>query len=236
MRPLNASEMKTAHLCMITAHRERSYVQETTGAILAQLEHDGLGSRLTLSINVVSGWDRIDNPLAFPLEHRAMASGTDCLTNEDTDPLPPCGVRQQGLDVANALTACHRRVPGTDWVILMEDDFMPCDHALTGVLETLDTLDPHKIKFARFTQGNGVVAFPQGNVLRYTQSILDNIGTIPCDRVLLEPWSLDSDYVFPRHLFKHIGAVSTIGYRNKEEYVREYSSLRDNECGNEIRV
>ena len=234
--PFNARS--TAHLCMITAPRKHAYVLETSRAILSQITETGLGSRVTLSINVAgSAADVIDSPLAAALENRALATGPDCLTNEDTDPLPPCGVRQQGLDVANALATCQRRNPGVDWIVLLEDDFMPCDnHTLARLLDTLDTLDPRTTKFARFTQGGGGVAFPSAHALLYTQSILHHIASMPHDRVLLEPWSAEKDYVFAKHLFKHIGSVSTIGYRNTQEYVREYSRLRDNECGDQISV
>jgi len=239
--PVAASKTQSItkmHLCMISAPRESAnYVLETSSAILAQIEKNGLASRVELSINTATP-DVIDGVLpAFPLKNRILAIGPDCLTKEDTDPLPPCGVRQQGLDVANALTACHNRQPGADWIVLLEDDFMPCDnHTLTVLIDTLDSLDPHKTKFARFTQGGGVVAFPAGKVLAYARSVMDHIMTKPCDRVLLEEWSTETDFVFGQHLFKHIGSVSTIGYRNQAEFVRQYSELRGNECGSEIRV
>ncbi len=226
-------------MCMITAPRDRQYVLQTLSAVHAQIKESALESRLTLSLNVAhNGPDFVfHHPLATPLVDRTLATGPDCVTNEDTDPLPPCGVRQQGLDVANALAACHRKNPAVDWLILFEDDFMPCDNqALASLLDVLDQLDPHNTKFARFTQGSGGVAFPSRNVLLYTQSILDHILTKPYDRVLLEPWSLDSDYVFPRHLFKHIGSVSTMKYRNTDQYLKKYARLRDNECGSEIKV
>ncbi len=234
-----SSSSSTAHMCMITAPRDRQYVLQTLSAVEAQIKESALESRLTLSLNVAHNGPNflLHHPLATPLVDRTLATGPDCVTNEDTDPLPPCGVRQQGLDVANALAACHCRNPAVDWLILFEDDFMPCgNQTLTSLLNTLDTLDPHKTKFARFTQGSGGVAFPSRNVPLYTQSVLHHIPTTPYDRVLLEPWSLDSDYVFPRHLFKHIGRVSTMKYRNTDKYVKKFARLRDNECGSEIKV
>ena len=223
---------------MVSAAREgTSYVLETSGAILAQLENEGLASRVELSINTATSGVIDSRFPVFPLKYRILAIGPDCLTKEDTDPLPPCGVRQQGMDVANALTACHNRQPGADWIVLLEDDFMPCDnHTLAVLMDTLNSLNPHKTKFARFTQGGGVVAFPAGKVLAYAKSVMDHILIKPCDRVLLEGWSTDKDFVFGRHLFKHIGTVSTIGYRNQAEFVHQYSGLRENECGTDIRV
>ncbi len=151
-------------------------------------------------------------------------------------------VRQQGLDVANALSACYQRTnPDTNWIILimMGDDFMPCENARTGLMHT-HTLDPLETKFAGFTQGSGGVAFSVDNVMLYVQSKLDNIGTTPYDGVLRLPWSPKADFVFTKHFFRHVGNVSTIGYRNNAEcdtqYVRQYSGLRDNKCGDEIRV
>ena len=242
---INQSDTKQhqVHICMITAYRkDHSYVQETSKELLAQITHNQQGARVTLSINS-AGIVLADNPFAVALENRVIDHGPDCATprqnHEDTgDPLPPCAVRQQGLDVANALSACYHRVDhvSTDWIILMEDDFMPCEDALTGVLKTLDGLKPMETKFARFTQGGGVVAFPVDNVLLYALSIMDNIATTPHDRILVLPWSPKPDFVFTRHLFKHVGNVSTIEYRNDLEFTRQYAGLRDNSCGEEIRV
>ena len=237
MTTFNDTRTHMVHICMITAYREHSYVQDTSKEILSQIKQDGLRGRVTLSIN--SAGIVVDNPLAISLENRVIDHGKDCLNpHEDTDPLPPCAVRQQGLDVANALSACYHRVnhDNTNWIIMMEDDFMPCEHAFRELLDTLDGLNTLKTKFARFTQGGEVVAFPLENVLLYALSIMENIATSPHDRILLLPWSSQADVVFNRHLFKHIGNVSTIMYRNDLEYVRQYSGLRDNSCGDVIQV
>jgi hypothetical protein len=230
------AKQSTVHVCMLTAHREHAYVEDTSNAVSAQIEEYKLQSRVSFSINVAGA--RLsdagiynNNPLATLLQNRVLVNGPDCHHGD-----PPCEVRQQGLDVANALTSCSEKNPGVDWIILLEDDFMPCDHALTGLIDTLDTLDLGNNKFARFTQGAGGVAFPRENVPLYASRVLDNIETKPCDWVLLEGWSSKPDYVFERHLFQHIGSVSTIGYRNEQGYVREYAGLRDNSCGDVIRV
>ena len=65
---------------------------------------------------------------------------------------------QQGLDVANALESCHSSHPSVDWIILLEDDFLPCEDALPRLFQILEVIDPNENKFVRFTHGSGGVA------------------------------------------------------------------------------
>ena len=228
-----------AHICMITAYREHPYVQETSDAILEQLASLPSPSDVSLSIIVASSglsqaW--IDSPFAQIMHDREIANGTDCETNQDTDPLPSYRVRQQGLDVANALESCHSSHPSVDWIILLEDDFLPCKDALPRLLQILQAMDPSSTKFARFTQGSGGVAFPTANVPLYVQDVRKNIRDKPYDHVLLEPWSSQPDVVLPIHLFLHVGRVSTIERRNTPEYRQEFAAIRDNACGDAITI
>ena len=92
------------------------------------------------------------------------------------------------------------------------------------------------LKFVRFTQGCGGVAFPRDSVPTYAQYIKNHNSEMPHDRALVMPWSALPDIVLPTHLFKHVGAVSTIAYRNSEAFAAQYASIRDNECGTPITV
>ena len=216
----------SAHICMITAPREPAYVEETSVVVAAQLPAHGA---VSFSVNSVTSLSNRQRPIGCDSEEDSRSGGEDGL--------PLCKVQQQGLDVAATLERCLAAHPGVDWIILLEDDFMPCDStALAGLMATLDTLDPLQTKFARFTQGSGGVAFPSGNVQRYAASVRAHIATQPYDRVLLEAWARQADFVFERHLFRHIGRVSTLAYRNSAAYLRDNGWLRDNECGGPIRV
>ena len=232
---------KSIHFCVITSYREQPYVQETSDALLAQILAV-FPRRVTMSINVAAGAlpeAKIVSPFAKLLENREMATGEDCTTNASIDPLPSCRVRQQGLDVANALESCYNKTVNedlTNWILLLEDDFMPCENALEGLLKILDTLDPTNNKFARFTQGSGGVAFPKANIPLYTRNVREHILEQPYDHVLLNAWSNNQDFVFPVHLFHHIGDVSSIAYRNSPEYRTEFAGIRDNTCGSPITV
>jgi hypothetical protein len=222
------------HICMITSPRTTQYVQVTSDALIAQMAP--LQHRLSLSITAADPLPAFSSPWITELQERQLATGPDCGTDQATDPLPPCKVRQQGLDVAGALDACHTSHPEATWILLMEDDFMPCDNSLKGMLAVLSDLDPSEIKFARFAQGNGAVAFPRENIPLYTQSVRTNLATQPCDRVLLEHWSDKPDFVHDLHLFRHIGRVSTFEYRNSRHYQQENAAIRDNACGAPITV
>lgn len=231
-----------SHICMITSHRKTAYVQDTATAILAQLTQLPAATAMTMSIVVAA--DSLASlgggalvRYARKLQPRQLTS--DCLTQEeDTDPLPPCRVRQQGLDVVGALEMCRDENPGAAWIVLLEDDFAPCgDGALAELAQTLGGIDPATVKFVRFTQGGGGVAFPRGSVPPYARSVREHIGEVPHDRALSAlQWSQLPDHVLPMHLFKHVGRVSTIDYRNSDAYTLRYASIRDNECGSPIAV
>ena len=235
-RPVPAED---AHMCMITSFRAQPYVKETSDAILSQIEAYSLQENITLSIGLAAPamYDTgAPASLVSLIPDRQIATGGDCATNEDNGVTPPCKVRQQGLDVAGALESCHASNPSARWIVLLEDDFAACDNALPRLLQTLGSLDPGENKFARFTQGGGGVAFPRENVPLYIKSVRDNILDKPCDRVLLEPWCDKQDFVFPNHLFRHVGRVSTVESRNSPEYREQYAGIRDNVCGEAIAV
>ena len=214
---------------MVTSPREPEYVQNTSLAMLKLVVP--YPYRLTFTV-ITTGPE--STPSYRQLQPRELADCNE--TDQDTDPLPSCKVQQQALDVAGALDMCHKNFPLADWILLMEDDFMPCEGALDKLLAVLRSLDPGQTKFARFTQGGGVVAFPRANVPLYTQSVRLHRQTQPCDRVLLLPWSDRPDFVHTTHLFQHIGLVSTIPDRNSPEYLAANSGIRDNSCGAPITV
>jgi len=224
-------------LCMLSSYREVSYVQDTATAILQQI--DDVPGKYSLKIVTT---DDVALPeslqsYAIQMTDRLYATGSDCETGEDTDPLPPCKVRQQSLDVVVGLRRCQAASGGGGWIVLMEDDFKPCPNAMREMASVLlGQLDQPGTKFARFTQGGGVVAFPADKVLLYAESLMSQVEYKPCDWVLTGQWDSGQDYVHPVFLFKHIGGVSTIQYRNKEDYRRAYSWLRDNECSDTVKI
>jgi hypothetical protein len=213
------------NICMITSFREHSYVQQKSAAL--RLQAAAYPERVSMSITVTD---------AKPMHNRWIATGPDCENNTDIDPLPTCIVRQQGLDVSSTLQACYSKQTTSDWIILMEDDFMPCEHAVQHLLETLDTLALLNTKFARFTQRSGGVAFPRSMVPLYIKSVRGNLMTQPLDHVLLNPWSDKKDFVFPVHLFQHIGDIFTIPARNSKSYKSAFKGIRENKCGTIISV
>ena len=219
--------LASTHVCMLTSSRAVQYVDKTAPEVLSQLRSENF--TLIDADNTCP-----EHLLPIPLQPRLYAHGRDCETGEDTDPLPPCRVRQQSLDVAVSLRICLS-LNLADWILFLEDDFLPCEGGIQTILSVLQTL-PLTTKFARFTQGGGAVAFPRQNALAYSKYLLDHYTTVPCDLALPNPWAAGPDYVHSVHTLKHIGKVSTIGYRNAEEYRRLYSGLRDNECGMPIEM
>ncbi len=113
---------------------------------------------------------------------------------------------------------------------------MPCDQSLSNLSKTLASLNPASTKFARFSQGSGVVAFPSENVPLYVGRVRAQIHLDPYDRVLIAHWTDKPDFVALKHFFYHIGKVSTITSRNTPEYRKLYSSIRDNTCNTRVSV
>ena len=217
------SEEDFAHMCIVTSPRETPYVQDTAAATLAQLPAG-------FSMSVVSMDDNDDIPDGI-LVRRLRRIAANC-----TDADPPCSVRQQGLDIVNALELCHTERPHAQWIVLLEDDFAPCgDGALKELRQSLLSVST-QLKFVRFTQGGGGIAFQRESVPPYARYVREHNDEMPHDRALIMPWSALPDMVLPTHLFKHIGAVSTIAYRNNESFTRQYASIRENECGSPITV
>jgi hypothetical protein len=215
--PLSTEE-DFAHMCIVTSHRNTSYVYGTSAAVLAQLPTG-------FSMSVVAVDDvELDLPLVRRLQQRAIAAISEI----------PRSVRQQGLDVAGALELCRAEHPKAQWIVLLEDDFAPCGYGVLRELRRSLLMATSPVKFVRFTQGGGGVAFPRDSVPNYARYVREH--DMPHDRALIMPWSDLPDIVLPTHLFKHVGAVSTIAYRNSEAFARQYADIRDNECGTPITV
>ena len=159
-------------------------------------------------------------------------------TKENCDPYegdigrPNCVARQQTRDVAVGLRRCTEMAGQHTWVLMLEDDMLPCPDAMRLISSYLSRLDPGMIKTVKFAKFARAVAFPPGNALFYAQDALANILRMPSDLMIDGDWMSATTIVHEGgSLFSHIGAISTNPYRNDISYKEKWKDLRGESCG-----
>jgi len=198
--------------CVVTARRPVSYVSD----LVSGLETQG-ADFLVVDVDNSTDW-AVPNVLTPPRVTR------ECIVG-----YVGCPVQQQALDVLGALEACAGH-SGSDWVILVEDDMLPCSGSVQAIADALDS-DGDRYKWGRFAKFSRAVAFPVGSIDPYKRFVLDNLSSIPYDQALTRDWGEGPTYQHDRSLFSHQGSVSTIGERNDPAFVQAYSDLRGESCG-----
>ena len=229
-------------ICMIMAKRPNGleYPQAVLQSLLPQL-NDNNNNDNSISLTIV----HVDHAADAP--HHNMTTGgrareielgdrrTELHCPEPTvdtpDNTPPCKVQQQGLDFAAALQVCAAHA--LDWVLMLEDDMLACPTAIPLLLIALSSLDPRQLLLARFAQEPGVAALPVHRIPSLARQIQLEIRARPVDHVLYQSDAWDTlpvrglaQYTHPTALFRHIGHVSTFGYRNSEQYHQLYDGER----------
>ncbi len=215
-----ASSVYQTTFCMATAKRAVSYLDSVDQSYRNQsiFRMDGVALIILDVDNSTQGRE-------MPLLGRKKAV---CDT-VDTEGLPSCQVRQQGLDVAATLEHCSQFT--TAWVVLVEDDCIACAGALDEVVTTLSTLDTNTIAMAKFSKFVRATAFPANVVLGYAKSIRSRLYKFPYDITVMEQWAPGRrQYIHMRNLFHHVGYVSTEQKRNSDEFRSLYASLRGDVC------
>jgi hypothetical protein len=156
----------------------------------------------------------------------------DCNPNEGDIGSPNCVAKQQTRDVATGLRRCTEMAGPHTWVVMLEDNMLPCSGTMLVITSYLSGLDPemvHTVKFAKFTRA---VAFPPGSALLYAQDALANILRIQSDLMIDGDWGRGNTIVHKGgSLFSHIGTVSTNPYRNDVSYIEKWNDLRKENCG-----
>jgi hypothetical protein len=223
LMPLLARGISHTTICVVTSERPVSYLERVLETFAAEgAQHmDGVGVMVVNMDNTskVAG-------VVHPAGARKMAV---CDT-PDVEGLPICKVRQGTLDVTESLLMCAKET--SQWVVLAEDDCEACPGSLREMVEALGGLDAGKISMARFSKIATGVAFPVGKVEAYARHAQARIYEKPHD--FFNPSEWDSGgvvHVHARNLFHHIGSVSTIPYRNSEEYHAAYDGMRSDTCG-----
>lgn len=215
--------------CVVSAPRSQSYLYEVLTGFEAQhvMALDGAGLMVVdVAGNATSGY--------IGLHNREMAK---CDYNDvpGTKGLPSCMDRQMSLDVTGVLAQCANITTG--WVVLIEDDCVPCPGAVDEVLTTLGRLSTRHTSLARFSKFLRATGIPARKVARFRDYVRSRLYTHPYDITRVEDWDpmptsgeVPQYYVHDRNIFHHVGTVSTVDAKNTIEFQREYAALRGDVC------
>jgi hypothetical protein len=209
--------------CMVTSERPVSYLERVVDTFIKERvgEFDGVGL-IVVNMDGSNWGDRVVHPSA-----RKMAV---CDT-PDVEGIPICKVRQGTLDVTESLLYCANQTSG--WVVLAEDDCEACPGSIQEAVETLARLDSSKVSLVKFSKIATGVAFPRDKVELYARHAQAHVYDRPHDYYSEREWDPNGGgvHVHGKNLFHHIGEVSTIPYRNHDEYHKMYDDLRSDYCG-----
>ena len=185
---------------------------------------DGVG----LIVVNVDGTNWGDRVVHLPARKLALCD------RPDVEGLPICKVRQSTLDITESLLYCANRTSG--WVVLVEDDCEACPGSIQEIVAELGRLDAVSVSLARFSKFSRGVAFPVGKIESYVRHAQAHLYNKPYDYFDVKMWDPRGGDVriYAHNLFHHIGVVSTITYRNDEEYHKNYDSMRSDYCGEQL--
>ena len=218
-------------VCIIAAKRENvSYVHQVAHAFKEETPISGV------LIDLDNHYSDIALPLNFvrivPLD-RVVET---CDPNEGDIGRPNCVARQQTRDVAVGLQKCNEIVQTNGWLLMLEDDMLPCQGAMQQIIQYLAKLDASSVHTVRFAKFSRAVAFPPPHTVGlYSSAILDAIQTMPSDLLVDGDWGSGRAVVYERgSLFSHIGVVSTNHYRNNDNFRKKWGELRNEKCGDSL--
>lgn len=217
--------------CIIAARRANaSYVHRVVDALGEQTPVQGV------LVDVDDHYSDVPMPGSFVRFVPSNRNRENCDPDEGDIGRPNCVVRQQTRDVALGLRRCTEVAAPLSWVVMLEDDMLPCDGSVDTIARSLRMLDPATVQTMRFAKFSRAVAFPPPRTaLLYSKAILEKIESTPYDLVLDGGWGSGASLVHQGgSLFSHIGAVSTTLYRNDPAFQRQWGNLRSENCGDRL--
>jgi len=197
------------HTCVLTSQRPDnvSYVERAVQSLRAE------------------GFARITVVDAQSMaRHRKVAQCAD--DGQDVEAGVPCKVLQSNYSVAMALWRCDARARKAKWLLFVEDDMEACPGSLRAIQAALRSSRARAVQFSKFSRAFAVRR--GAAVLELVANIRCQAHAAPYDIVL---WNTFAGAPRTRNLFHHVGTVSTVQYRNKEHYIKKYSDMRSDVCG-----
>lgn len=205
------------HVCLLTSDRPQSYVKHS----IRSLYREGFSTMSVIDADGASG---------FGLNVSSFRKLADCVDDgKDVVEGVPCKVQQSNYDVAMALWVCDSHARKAKWILFVEDDMEACAGSLKEVKAALKSSVLSAVQFSKFSRAFAV---------RRGASVLDLVSSIRC-QAHLAPYDVVLWNTFPartitRNLFHHMGTVSTIQYRNEDDYLAAYSHMRSDVCGQKL--
>lgn len=152
----------------------------------------------------------------------------------------PCKVWQANLDLISLFTLCQNEMTlsHAQWALFLEDDVIACRDALIQIQVRIH-------QYIQETRNESCTILKLSNLPHLYAMSLPCIPLIievlnqsaqnkPSDHAIADLISTNTDkiqyYVHDRSLFNHIGRTSTIAYRNDEDYLKKYDSMRSSPC------
>jgi len=216
-------------VCVLTAERPQnaSYI----AGHLRALQWEGL-SPADMTVVDVDGSADLPKPVKVPAVRRA---DPNCLDDgKDVVAGVPCRVHQNNLDVATALRLCYREAVAAKkhWILFLEDDMVACEGSIQSVEKALrEARHVAAVKFSKFSRAFAVQLHSAHDLAREIERQAD---VAPYDMVLWgNRWNGKTNIfqIYPSNLFHHVGAVSTVLYRNEPGYRKVYGQMRSDVCG-----
>ena len=215
-------------ICIIAASRGNvSYVHPVMRALRDQISVPGV------LVDLDDHYGEVRLPDRFVRLVPSERNKEKCDPNEGDIGRPNCVVRQQTRDVAVGLRRCTEMAGQHTWVLMLEDDMLPCPGAMGIISSYLSGLDSEAVHIVKFGKFSRAVAFPPpGTAILYAHAALANIIGTPYDLILEGDWRSGSTILYKGgSLFSHIGTVSTNPYRNDFSYMKKWYDLRKENCG-----
>jgi hypothetical protein len=152
--------------------------------------------------------------------------------------IPGRSVRRQTHDLVHVVDQCISPGRRGVFTMLVEDDFVPCNAAIRKIYaDVRDMQDKPGWRTLSFSMGmNGIVLRTETGFMQLRQFLHENYHVLPPDLLVYghDPGYQGEDVRKGRDFFEHIGAVSSFGFRNTDEFVSAHVLGRTMQCAKYI--
>lgn len=226
-------------ICILTSLRPKNTSYLETNLMIFKEQGYQLNDITIINIdNSIKNKTFFNNENVFMPYINSLRRSANCAESDDVFSKEiPCKVQQSNYDVALTMGLCESIATKKDkkWVLFIEDDMEPCPESLNTLQsELLKSNNYCAIKFSKFSRA---FAMKVGkSILNFVTELYNNVKTYPYDHVLWgNIWNKECTVKTHNfNLFHHKGLVSTIAYRNNNDYIKEYFKLRNDFCGENL--